>query len=397
MKVRTTFGAFAMLLAATTASAKESSDAALRDALAIAKAGAGERLHAAQRFGDAVALAQSAGDLAAEDAAASALEKFYDDCTVDAVRNPDAEGKTGGPPSRAALLVAVMQKLDGSRCGAFVSAPALARNVLRLATQTGASECVAEAGKVLALHARKPTSGRAAAVAAKYADGFRADHAADAAAAFDAAAADAANCGWTDLAMHAATEAAAKWAGNGNADKAAASLAAVAPAFGDAPDPLLVAQWGTMLDRRLKDAPPAARKPFDDLKARMPKGSSASGAGGAGGKGGATDIGKTLPTMPRGKPFVSATRRSTEFELKFATKPAGKFAADFSESRHFEDEGGVFVGFSGKSVGLWGVDFAGGRGGPGGGSAPSPVRAYYLLAEGETWSVSKEGLVTITR
>ncbi len=43
------------------------------------------------------------------------------------------------------------------------------------------------------------------------------------------------------------------------------------------------------------------------------------------------------------------------------------------------------------------VDLEGLRGQPGEASHPSPVVPFYYLAVGETWSVSKDGTVSISR
>jgi len=54
--------------------AKESTQSVIDDAKALQ--GKGDEMKAAARFGDAVALAQAEGDLAAEDIAAGALDGF---------------------------------------------------------------------------------------------------------------------------------------------------------------------------------------------------------------------------------------------------------------------------------------------------------------------------------
>jgi len=60
-------------------------------------------------------------------------------------------------------------------------------------------------------------------------------------------------------------------------------------------------------------------------------------------------------------------------------------------------EGGVKLGFFGRSVALTSVELADEAGVAISTGSPSPVRAYYLLAEGETWGVSKDGVVTGSR
>src|SRR5262245_9619954 len=118
-----------VLLAATATFGKDPNAAALEEAKALAAKG--DALGAAARFGDAVATAQAAGNLQAEQAAAESFESGFDKLP------PDAPGDTKDRPTRAAILAAAMKELDANRCGAFVSAPVLARNVLRRATATG--------------------------------------------------------------------------------------------------------------------------------------------------------------------------------------------------------------------------------------------------------------------
>jgi len=75
--------------------------------------------------------------------------------------------------------------------------------------------------------------------------------------------------------------------------------------------------------------------------------------------------------------------------------PGVKGVVAFRDGVHHAVRTGIRLGFHGRSAGL--ALFATQRGGFGGSSFPSAIRAYYLLAEGETWNVSKDGVVTITR
>jgi hypothetical protein len=392
-----------VLLAGTTTFGKDPGAAALEEAKALAAKG--DALGAAGRFGDVVAAAQAAGDLQAEQAAAEAFESWFDKLPA------DAAGDTKDRPTRAAVLTATLRKLDASRCGAFVSAPVLARNVLRRATETGDFAAVPDAAKVAAAHASKATSGRAAAVVAKYAEGMRAvaeGRFADATAPLDAAAAEAVKAGWIDLAAHACTELAATWLHEKAPDKAAAAVAATVSACETSCGPMFVGEWQTMLAKRAPDGPEGLRKPLDDLMARITaagagRGSGGSGASGAPGAPGGSGprvspIGKLLAKLPKGKAFVSTTRSAKGFELRWTTAPDAKPVSAFDESGvTFLGEGGVWLAFLGRGVALMVVDPVGNRGGFGGTFRLSDARAYYLLAEGETWNVSKDGVVTITR
>ena len=410
-------------LAAATAAAKDTPfSVALDDAKILARKG--ENLKAAERYGEAVALAQAASDLAAEETAADSLSDWFDGLRPDpaqpvpdpaAPKGTTADTGSPGPtgPTRAALLAAVMTKLDANRCGAFVSAPVLARNVLRLETETGDFSSVADAASVAAAHAVKPSSGRAAAIVGKYAAGLRAvaEGKFDTAAALlDEAAADAGKLNFLDLEAHAATEAACAWIRAGKPDSAAASMAASVVAFGQAPDRWKVDCWQHYADVRLAAAPDVVKKPLADFAAQFEGGRSASGAGGAGGAGGGSANGgsrakprsavaKILDTLGAGKAFVSVLCKHDGMEMQWTTS-AKHPLTPFDHGTRVANDGGVTLFVHDRSVALRMVDLRGLTGQPGdsgGGAEPTAVRAFYLLAEGETWSVSKEGVVSISK
>src|SRR5258708_2115799 len=90
-------------------------DAALAEATAAAKAG--KSVDAAKAFGRAAAIAQKASDLFAEQRVANELRPFL-------------EGETDRPDAYAAMLGA----LDAKHAGAFVSARAIAGEIILLAT-----------------------------------------------------------------------------------------------------------------------------------------------------------------------------------------------------------------------------------------------------------------------
>jgi hypothetical protein len=384
----------ALLAAAAGASAKDG--AALKDADELAKKK--EWVKAAERFGDAVASAQRAGDLQAESDAADALDSFFDGLPED----PAPDAKPPRAPTRSAVLAATMRKLDASRCGAYVSAPVLARNVLQLATECGDFAAVADAAKVAVAAMAKPTSGAAAPVVAKYAEGLTAvaeGRFADAAVTLQSVAADAGKAKWFELEMHASTELAAAWLHQNAPDKAAAAIAATAAQIDDTCGTELPGEWQTMTKLRCVGAPAALAKPIDDLVARANKSTKGGGSASAGGSSGGqvSPIGKLLPTWPNAKPFVSAARKPKGFEISWATKPKDKPLVAFPGKMSQASEGGVKLGFFGRSVALTSVELADEAGVAISAGSPSPVRAFYLLAEGETWGVSKDGVVTISR
>ncbi len=398
----------ALLLTSATALADDSPQEVLDDAKALA--GKGETLKAAERYGDAVAAAQAAGDLQIEETIATSLEEFLQGVQIDAIRRgakSSESGATSDAPSQASLLAAVMRKLDSGRCGAYVAAPVLARNLLLLATESGDFASAADATSVAAAHAKKAGSGRAAAVVAKYAEAMRAetDGKFDVAAPLlDAASLDAAKAGWLDLVSHAGTEAAFAWMKTGNAEKAAASMTAAAAAVGAKPDLNRINAWSSFAKKRLAETPETVMKPLADLaeKAKGPNSVSASGGKGGAGEaaGGPTpvsDIGKILPKLAKGKPLVTVKCAPKGLEIHWVTGADEKPVRPFEEMVRIADLGGVTLALQNRSVALMMVDLRGNRGQPGESSHASLVRAFYLLADGETWGVSKDGIVTIAR
>ena len=67
-----------------------------------------------------------------------------------------------------------------------------------------------------------------------------------------------------------------------------------------------------------------------------------------------------------------------------------------SRSRYVQ-KSGVTLAFHGAQVCLRMVDLVGLDGAPGDGAGCDPARAFYLVAPNETWSVSKDGVVSIAK
>jgi hypothetical protein len=345
---------------------------------------------AAEAIGLAGALAHKSGDLAGESRVADAFREM-----------------TGALPAggegfgRRAALEAVMKKLDASRCGALLSAHALARELLLEATEAGDTEFAASAADVLAraASASKGKLGRSGAPLAKYGLGLKllaTGKSKEADAALDPALAAFAKERWIDLAMHAGTELAALRRKAGDDQGASAALTTVGALFDATTDADLFQTWRSMIDVRLKDASPEVLAGFEHAKSFFSGGTSVSAAGGApGGAAGRTKIGSALASLPKDKPVLTV-RRSKEgfairegFDPKFdATKPA-------KGGTWFASDGGVILAFHGSGVCLWSIDLEAARGAPGGVSTREFLPALYSLGDGETWSVSKDGVVTV--
>lgn len=360
----------------------------------------GDAAGAAAEFGAVLASAQAAGDLALEDQAAEAFAALVDAAPADPVAS-SKETRSG--TSRAALLMIVLRKLDKSRSGAFVAAPSLARHVLQSATRTGDTTLVAEAAAVVRAHASRPGSGVAAPVVAKFAEGMKAaaEGKFDAATApLEAAAGAAAKAGWWDLATCAATEAAAAWTKLGSAEQAVAIVQSTADALGPACDPRLVARWKGVIDGRVPGG--AASAPAAVCSEKLAKASYAGNEAGPGAPGAdagspGTALALALPKLAKSKPFVSATWTAAGFDVRCVAAPDARPKAPVTQGVRYVVEGCVTLGFRGRAVALCAVDLHGGRNGARGRDSHSPASAVYLVAEGETWSVSKEGVVTLSK
>jgi hypothetical protein len=221
----------------------------------------------------------------------------------------------------------------------------------------------------------------------------------------DAALEQARKSGWLDLATHAGTELAAAWVRLGDDDQANSALARVA-GLCDADTPSgVLRRWRDCMTTRLSEASAAVRAPAERAFERLAGPGSAVAGGGAGGAGGAgqdagadeqiSDVGKFLRKAGKSKTFVSAKCTSSGFAIDWEATPDARVTRPFDDGLRYANAGGVTLAFSGRSVALRMVDLRGLDGQPGESSESSTVRALYLLAEGETWSVSKDGVVKI--
>ena len=194
-----------------------------KSTLAEAKtqARASEHLKAAGLFGDAFAAVQKAGDIVGEQEVDEAWREFLD--RVPEVPRRGGQEVSSTVPGPREVTAALMERLDPARCGAFVSAPCLAGDLLLDAIRRGDGRYVAEAAAVLEPHGKGPKSGTGLKVLAMLARGTKEAASADGkAAASLVEARDAAlRQDWTDLSLAAGVELAALHAKAGDATKAA--------------------------------------------------------------------------------------------------------------------------------------------------------------------------------
>lgn len=395
-----------VLLVSMGAEARESPfESALDDAKELARKHEPEA--AAKRFGEAIALAQKSGGLDDEDDAATAFIDFVGRLSRVPSR-PETRDATSD--TREFLLgdglAEAMQRLDATRCGSFVSAPALARDVLLLATETGRRDDVADAVKVTLAAAKKPSTGKAFAVTARYAEGMRLlDDAKfeEAEVPLRAVVEEAGPAGWTDLVTHAATELAyAHW--KQDEGDAASQAFADAASFCDATTPTEeLLGWKRCIDARLAGAPTellaAARAALDALHAGSTVAPGAAGRGGDGRNAGEaeprSEVAKLVEKLRKGGAIVTVARTASGYEIRWPWRSGKPQTEPNQMGDHHVQDGGLTLTLSDRRVALRMFDPRGLDGAPGSSPQRTIGRAFYLLAEGETWTVTREGVVKI--
>ncbi len=364
-----------------------------------AKAAGKDPAKAGSLFGQAVAAAQKARDLQSEQAAADALEAWMDGLEPDASPTPSEVTHAGRADARTALA-AVLRELEPQRNGAFVSAHAIAAELLADAVAIGDGGHVEAAAPVLVARARAPRSGRAARARGEWGGGGggggeagRAGGGAPGGGAGKAFAAE----GWLGPAAWAATELAAlRWKAK-EAGMAAAALALATRLLGETSDKVVVQEWIRAVRARLEGIPDAALADFRKATGPFDGAASDGTAGGDAGAGGdgVSDVGRYLLKASPSEPFVTVTRARIDYEIRLAFDPSGRPNRPFTWGQDHWNQGGVTLAFAGSAVALRMVDLAGTRSQPSQRHRASRVRAFYLLAPDETWGVTKGGAVTV--
>lgn len=391
--------AAAAILAAGAADAAEGWKEKLAEARAQAKAS--EHLKAAGSYGDALAAVQAAGDLVAEQEVAEAFFEFLERLP----RQPrgTATGSTSTVAGPRDAKAAVMARLDPVRSGAFVSAPCLAGELLVDAIRAGDGLFVAEAAAVLEPHGKGTKSGAGLKVLAILARGLKEAAAGEEkAAATLAEARDAAlRQDWTDLGLAAGVELAALAAKRKDAAKARSTVATLARLVSPKVDRRHLSWCSDALRDRLKELPPEVLKPFADAVAPILQKGEPGTAGGSGGR--AVDsenpvspLGVAHGRTEAGKPLATVARTDKGFEFRVEWNPNFRAPRAREPGVGYLDEGGLTVALCNWSVGLARVDFVGNQSGPAGLHVPPPGQAFYRLAPGETWTLTKDGLVQIS-
>lgn len=332
-------------------------------------AGEGKAIEAARFAGAWLADAQKRGDPLEEEAAWDALRGV----PLDEAQYRDASAE-------------VMKLLDPKRNGAYLSAHLLALEVLRAAIREGDDRHLAEAAAVLG--APRKDAGACAAALADLAKGVvAARKGEDASAALGAAFDAAMKGGWLDLATYAGTELACAQKKLGREGDALKRLDEALQANGDR----------SLL--QLRNALAAKRIPESRVEMRPGSVSAAGGAGGAGlpGRAGAeSPVGAAWKKQAATKALLKVRRGDKGFAMEPGFPGGKKDERAYKAGVHHWNDGGITLAFCGAGVGLVMIDLTGLNGQPGDSSqGGSPWEIFYLLAPGETWSVTKKGVVSV--
>ncbi len=333
-------------------------------------AGEGQCIEAARLAGGWLADAQERDDVLREQAAYEALR---------GVRPDEAQYRDA--------CAEVMKLLDPKRNGAFVSAHLLALELVRAAVREGDDRHLAEAAAVLA--APRKDAGACAAALADLAKGVVAarkgeDAAAPLGAAFDAAMKN----GWLNLATYAGTELACIESKLGRDGGTLERL----------DEALLKSNDRSLL--QLRNALATKRIPQSMVEMKAGSVSAAGGAGGAGGAAGQHDksaVGAAWRKQAATKPLLKVRRGEEGFVMEPGFPGGKKAERAFKTGVLHWNDGGITLALCGPGVSLAMIDLRGLDGQPGDSAQAGPWDLFYLLAPGETWSVTKKGVVSVGR
>ena len=400
MWIRTAVAAAATLLLAGAAGA---GDLEWRAKLARAHehARASEHLKAADLYGEVLAAAQKMGDLLDEQEAAEAFFEFLEKVPEQGRGTATGSSSMAAGPREA--KAAVMARLDPARCGAFVSAPCLAGELILDAIRSGDGRFVPEAAAVLEPHGKGPKSGAGLKVLAMLARGAKeADAGDERAAATLGEARDAAlRQDWTDVGMAAGVELAVLHGKKGDTEKAREVVASLAKLVSPKADRRHLVWCRDALNGRLKDLPAEVRGPFTEAVAPLLQKGEPGSDGGTGGAASDSDnpgspFGRAFRKAAAGKPLATVARTADGFEFRVAWNPKFRASRVRASGVGYLQEGGLTVALANWSVGLALLDLKGTLGGPEGLHVPRPGQAFYRLAPEESWTLTKDGLVQIS-
>jgi hypothetical protein len=261
---------------------------------------------------------------------------------------------------------------------------------------------VGAAEPVLVAFAATPASGKAAAALAKLAQGVRAARGADtkgARTALQAALPLVKPGRWLRVTLAVHLEWMLVQIAGGDLTGAAATARDAAGYLAPKQDLDRANVWAAAARARLTKAPPETLQAFDLAVQPYTTNVGVGGAGGRGGDGEAeagqrSPLGQAWAKLAAEKPFVTVKRTAAGYEVR-ATHVREPHAQAPEAGQVSWGQDGLTLSFADGGVALAMLDLVGNRGGPGTRPIPSPVWAWYLLAPGETYGVTKSGLVSV--
>jgi hypothetical protein len=357
---------------------------------------------ALDRLADAIVLAHKTGDLLGEGEAAQVLDDL-------AREFPEVgPGKGGasapqGPPHRREAMGLLMERLDPKRSGAFVSANALARNLVLLSTEHGDDLHRDKAEDVLMAWEKAGKTGEIAGFYTEWTitissmnslgpigrgntDGFvRLRH----------QILKAVSHGWANEVTHAVTELAAFYVTFADPLDGLDAMKQGEAACKESGDAAVVGRWQKAVKGTLDGAPEKLLEPLRRVVGKFEP--TPAGAGGAGRPVAPTGLGLAFAKIKDKAPLVKVTRTDAGFDVVPAWNPKGKLKMPYGPGVRYLEADGLILLFEGKSVGLHAVDLEGRLAKPGDGSADLSFRSPYVLVRGESWTLRKDGSVGVER
>jgi hypothetical protein len=402
MRVFPTVGLLALVLAAAPAEAKES-EATAKVKSSLAEVERARKVRewdkAARAVADAALGAQRQNALDLEMLAAAALQELLDAMGPE---KPAGGGTTADVGPREVLAI-VMKALAPARHGAYLSAHALATELLLRAIEQGDAAHLPAAQAVLVAFAASPKCGKAGPALKALAEAVQACRATDATGArkaFELALPLVKQGRWLRATLAAQLEWMALQVAEGDVAAASATLQEAVGYLAPKQDGGIARAWVTAARARLATAPEEVRGALDRAVEPYVGAGSAGAAGGRGGDGGSaganvSPLGRAWPKLPAEKPFATVKRAETGYDVRFSFDK--KFAAlhPVEAGQTTWDEDGLTLVFADGAVALRMLDMEGTAGQPGGRSDPSPAWGWYWLAPGETYGVTKSGTVHV--
>lgn len=297
-------------------------------------------------------------------------------------------------------VVRVMKALDPKRSGAFLSAHLLAGEILKRSTASGEFKLVADASEVLALHAKSKNIGKHAGALEMYGEAMSSIDADKHKAALGPLGKVLELCedeGWFDLAIHAGTEACAAALELGDEKKARKFMSQVAKSLGTEASTSESKTWRVLAKARLGKASESVMAPMEEYM-KQDRGGAPGGAGGRGVPGGdraPSLLARALEAPKLKKPLAIVKRQKDEFTIQLGFNKSKKGAQEFGKLVAHQELGGVVLSFHHRAVALQRLELQQDPSLPAGAARRGPGRAWYLLAEKESWELQPDGSIAI--